>query len=108
MGVEDVVVGLWQAVALWRSDHCQKDSLGQPLLDRERDPGVGQLLVHRASQDVLGDDPGAPARRQEGLLRAVARLDRDVHRRVAHPQHEHPLAPERFGVDVVVRVHHLA
>ena len=82
--LERAVVGLGQAVALHRPDRGAQRRLHEALADRERHPRLGHELVERAAEDVLRDDPGAAPGGQEDALGGLRRLDRDVHRRVAH------------------------
>ncbi len=67
-----------------------------------------QHAVGRHTGDVLRHDPGAAAGRQHHRLRPFGDIDRDVDRRVADADDENPLALERIGDAVVVRVHRLA
>ena len=101
------MVGLGQAVALHRPDRGAQRRLHEALADRERHPRLGHELVERAAEDVLGDDPGAAPGGQEDALGGLRGLDRDVHRRVAHAEHDDALAGEerRVVAEVVVRVH---
>ena len=77
------------------------------LLDLEGDPRVGEDLVGAIdglAADVLRDDPRpAPCGQVDGLA-VVAGVDGDVHRAVAHPQHDDPLAVELLLLLVVVGV----
>ena len=105
--LERAVVGLGQAVALHRPDRGAQRRLHEALADRERHPRRGHELVQRAPEDVLGHDPGAAPRRQEHAVGRLRGLVRDVHRRVAHPEHDDALAGEQRGIvaEIVVRVH---
>ena len=62
-------------------------------------------FVGRLAVQVLGQDVGAAAHRQKGLLGDPRRLDRDVGRRVADPQHQHPLAAQDVRLAVVMDMH---
>ena len=105
--VAEAVVGLGQPVAL----HVAQGDLEHPLeelaADLERDPRRAAELVRRLAEQVLGEDVGAAAGGEVGVLGDEARLDRDVHRRVAHPEHHDGLVAEEVRVValVVVRVH---
>jgi hypothetical protein len=61
--------------------------------------------VERLAEEVLGDDPRAAAGGEVRVARDLAGLDRDVHRAVAHAEHDDVLVLQEVVVDVVVRVH---
>ena len=108
VSLAEAVVGLGQAVALGRPGVAPEQGLGHPLAHLEGHPGVVAELVDRFAEDVLGHDPDALAGRQVGALGDIGGLDGDVHRRVAHAEHHHPLAGEDRVLDVGVGVHLLA
>ncbi len=56
----------------------------------------------------LGQDVGAAAHREKGLVGDPRGLDRDVDRGVADPKHQNPLALQHIGLAVVMHVHLLA
>ena len=104
MGLAEAVVGLGQAVALRRSGVAADQLLEDALADLEGNPQVVAQLIDRFAEHVLGDDPHTLARRQVRALGHVGGLHSDVHRRVAHTQHDDPLAGEDGVVDVGVGV----
>ena len=98
------VVGPRQAVALGpagvQADHRLRDARAEPVRHvRDRAD-----LVARLSEEVLRHDPGAATRGEVRRGGDVARLDGDVHRAVAHPQHDDVLARQERVVAVVVGV----
>jgi hypothetical protein len=104
----ELVVGLGQAVVLHAPHGLAQQRLADGLADPERHPALGEhrvLAVDRLAAHVLGDDPRAAARGEVRVLRDVGRLDRDVHRAVAHAEDDHVLAAQEVVVDVVVGVH---
>ena len=106
MGVAEAVVGLRQPVALHVAERELEHPLEDPAPDPERDLRRAADLVDRLAEQVLRDHVRAAAGGEVGLARDEARLDRDVHRRVAHPEHDDGLVAEEVRVValVVVRV----
>ena len=104
MGLAELVVWLGQAVALGRAGERLDRLVDHPLADRERHARVVGELVDRLAEHVLGDDPSAFARRQIGVGGHIGGLDGDVHRRVAHAEHDDVLAREDRIVHVGVGV----
>ena len=80
----------------------RRTDIGSLLVDRRRG------FVDRLAAEELGDDVGAAAHRQEGLLADPRGLDGDVDRRVADPEDEDALADQDVGLAVVVDVDLLA
>jgi hypothetical protein len=76
-----------------------------PAADGERDARARGERVERLAEQVLRHDPRAAPGGEEGVRRDLARLDGDVHRRVAHAEDDDVLALQRLVVDVLVRVH---
>ena len=106
VGVAEAVVGLRQPVALHVAEGDLEHPLEDPAPHRERDLRRAADLVDRLAEQVLRDHVRAAAGGEVGLARDEARLDRDVHRRVAHPEHDDGLVAEevRIVALVVVRV----
>lgn len=104
MRLAKTVVGLGQPVALGWAGVAAQQLLHHPLADLEWDTRVVAHLVDRFAEHVLRQDPDALPRRQIRALGDVGGLDRDVHRRVAHPQDHDALAGEDRVVDVGVRM----
>ena len=103
----ELVVGLLEAVVLHPADRLAHHQPERLLLDLERDPRVGEHLVAAVDglgADVLGEDPGAAAGGEVDRGAVVAGVHRDVHRAVAHAEHDDPLAVELALVLVVVGV----
>ncbi len=104
--VQHGVVGLRQPVV---GDLALRDPQHRrhaQLLERERTTRERRLgqVVGRHAEHELRDDVSTAAHRQVGLVSHPRRLDRDVARRVADPQHQDALALEGVGGAVVVRV----
>ena len=106
MRLERPVIGLGEAVPPEVADDDPQHAPGDLLTDLERDAGAREVLVGRPTEHVLGDDPGAAPGGEVRRSGREARLHRDVHRRVAHPEDDHaPVAEEgRILSRVVVRV----
>ena len=98
------MVGLGQAVALERARVEAQHELEELGRHRHRHPVARRELVDGPPEEVLRDDPRAAARGEVRRARDVARLDGDVHRAVAHPEHDDVLAFEDAVVAVVVGV----
>ncbi len=98
--------GLGKAVALHVPHRGLDEAGGGGPADGERDARVvAAELVSGAAEEVLGDDVGAAAGGEGRRLRCVRRVDGDVHRRVAHAEHDHVAVPQLLRVRVLVRVH---
>src|SRR5690606_25960649 len=108
VGLGDLVVGLLQAVARHGAgDGAHHDAGDGPTYPRWQPLVAGDLVVGVA-QDVLRDDVHAPTVGQVGLLAVIAGVDRDVHRRGAHAEHDDLLGNQLLLVLVVVGVDLLA
>ncbi len=104
VGLAEAMVRLRQPVPLGWAGVAEQEPLGDPLTKLERQAGVVAELVDGFAEYVLRHDPHALARRQVGALGDVGGLDRDVHRRVPHPEHHHAAAREDRVLDVGVGV----
>ena len=108
VGLGELVVGLLQAVLGHRAGGGAHHEPGEGPTDRRGDPLVAGDLVVGLAEDVLRDDVHAAAVRQVGLGGVVAGVDGDVHRRVAHAEHDDLLAGELLLLLVGVGVDLLA
>ena len=111
MGLEELVVGLGQAVG----GHVAGGGDAERALTKKRWTEQGQHrddrvagLVYRLAVDVLRHHVGAAAHCQEGGVGDPRGLDRDVDRGVTEAQDQHPLARQHVRLAVVVHVDLLA
>ena len=101
----ELVVGLLEAVARHRSRGRAHEQPGDGPADPGRDLLVPGDLVVGLAEDVLGNDVHPAPVGEVGLGRMIAGVHADVHGRVAHAEHHHPLADELLLVLVVVGVY---
>ena len=101
----EAVVGLGQAVALGPADVQADDELRDAGVQPVRHVRQRADLIQRLAEQVLRHDPRAAAGGEVRAASDVAGLDGDVHRAVAHPEHDDVLAGEKPVVAVRVGVH---
>ena len=108
--MEHGMIGLRQPV-VGDLPHRQPQHRSHPPRLQEKRPTrqrrVGQVVGGHAEQE-LREDVGPAAHRQVRRTRDPGGLHGDVGRRVADPQHHHPLAGEHLGRAVVVGMQLLA
>ena len=105
MRVEEAVIGFGQPVTLHVPDDETMHDLTQPPANRPRDVRRDEELIEGAAEHVFRNDVHAAARGEECLRRDLGRLDRDVHRAIAHSDDDDALSAEKVLGLVMVCVH---
>jgi hypothetical protein len=98
--LENVVVGLGQAVVGHPADRDPQHGPESELLQRERTAREGRAreVVGRDAEEVLRQDVRPAAHREIRLVGHPGRLHRDVGGGVADAEHHDPLAANTSGV----------
>ena len=105
--LEQPALGGGQPVTRGRADRDPQQQLRQRLAQLPRHVGRDPRpddLIRRLPEQALGDHPAAVARREQRPIGHVGEVGGDVHRAVAHPDHQHPPAAEVLGGAVLERV----
>jgi hypothetical protein len=104
----EAMIGRGQAVAREIADGRAEERLPEAPAHAERHTRVDEDGVERPAEQVLRHDPRAATGTEDDARGDVRGLDGDVHRAVAHAEHDDPLVREEAGLVVLVCVKNTA